>query len=145
MKAAFWSLNVGLALMVLLSLLPVGLAQTWASVEHGMWYARSADFLQGSALSVFRWLRVIGDSVFGLGALALAAFILSTVSAVKKKLPRVNVATTPARPARWVSWRTCHLLREKSAVSASAKKKLAPAKTITTTTAASGPDAMPAA
>jgi nitric oxide reductase subunit B len=74
-KAAFWSLNIGLALMVLLSLLPVGLAQTWASVEHGMWYARSAEFLQGPALSVFRWLRVIGDSVFGLGALALAAFV----------------------------------------------------------------------
>ena len=43
---SFWSLNVGLALMVVVSLLPVGLAQTWASVEHGMWYARSAEFLQ---------------------------------------------------------------------------------------------------
>ena len=43
---SFWSMNVGLALMVLLSLLPVGLLQTWASVEHGMWYARSAEFLQ---------------------------------------------------------------------------------------------------
>ena len=27
--------------MVLLSLLPIGLLQTWASVEHGLWYARS--------------------------------------------------------------------------------------------------------
>ena len=34
--------------MVLLSLLPVGLMQTWASVEHGNWYARSAEFLQTS-------------------------------------------------------------------------------------------------
>ena len=32
---AFWAINIGLALMVLLSLLPVGLLQTWASVEHG--------------------------------------------------------------------------------------------------------------
>src|SRR4029077_15326528 len=45
LSCSFWSLNVGLALMVLLSLLPVGLLQTWASVEHGMWYARSAEFL----------------------------------------------------------------------------------------------------
>jgi len=36
----FWSINIGLALMVLLSLLPVGLLQAMASVEHGMWYAR---------------------------------------------------------------------------------------------------------
>ena len=33
---AFWAMNIGLALMVVLSLLPVGLAQTWASVEYGM-------------------------------------------------------------------------------------------------------------
>ncbi len=51
---AFWSVNIGLALMVLLSLLPVGLAQTWASVEHGMWYARSAEFLQTPVLEVAR-------------------------------------------------------------------------------------------
>jgi hypothetical protein len=37
------------------------------------------------------------------------------------------------------------LLREKRAVSASAKKKLAPAKIKTTTTAMSGPDVMPSA
>jgi hypothetical protein len=37
------------------------------------------------------------------------------------------------------------LLKEKSAVSASAKKKLAPAKIKTTITAASGPDAMSSA
>lgn len=26
--------------------LPVGLMQTWASVEHRYWYARSSEFLQ---------------------------------------------------------------------------------------------------
>jgi nitric oxide reductase subunit B len=39
-------MNIGSGLMVGLSLLPIGLMQAWASVEHGMWYARSADFLQ---------------------------------------------------------------------------------------------------
>ena len=57
---SFWSINVGLALMVLLSLLPVGLLQTWASVEHGMWYARSAEFLQTPLMDKLRWLRVAG-------------------------------------------------------------------------------------
>ena len=62
--------------MVLLSLLPLGLLQTWASVEHGLWYARSADFLQTGLMNTLRWLRVIGDTIFALGVLALGWFIL---------------------------------------------------------------------
>ena len=73
---AFWSINIGLALMVLMSLLPVGLAQTWASVEHGMWYARSAEFLQTPVLEVFRWLRSVGDTIFAVGVLALGWFVI---------------------------------------------------------------------
>jgi len=73
---AFWTINVGLALMVMLSLLPVGLAQTWASVEHGMWYARSAEFLQTPWLEVARWLRSIGDTIFAAGILALGWFVI---------------------------------------------------------------------
>ena len=73
---SFWSLNIGLALMILLSLLPVGLLQTQASVEHGMWYARSAEFLQQPWLQKLRWMRVIGDTVFALGALGIGWFVL---------------------------------------------------------------------
>jgi len=73
---AFWAINIGLALMVLISVLPVGLLQTWASVEHGMWYARSAEFLQTPLMDRLRWLRVIGDSIFALGVLSLGWFVL---------------------------------------------------------------------
>jgi len=73
---AFWSINIGLALMVLISLLPVGLMQAWASVEHGMWYARSADFLQTPTMETLRWLRVIGDTIFATGVLSLGWFVL---------------------------------------------------------------------
>lgn len=73
---AFWSVNTGLALMVLLSDLPRGLMQTWASVEVGMWYARSADFLDTPTMDTFRWLRVIGDSIFAVGILALGWFVV---------------------------------------------------------------------
>ncbi len=73
---SFWSLNVGLALMVIVSLLPVGLLQTWASVEHGMWYARSAEFLQQPLLQNLRWLRVLGDTIFAFGAVGIGWFVL---------------------------------------------------------------------
>ncbi len=73
---AFWSINIGLMLMVLISLLPVGLMQTIASIDHGMWYARSAEFMQDPVLQVFRWLRVIGDTIIALGTLALGWFVI---------------------------------------------------------------------
>jgi nitric oxide reductase subunit B len=72
----FWATNIGLFAMVTLSLLPLGLLQTWASVEHGYWYARSPEFMQTDVMQTFRWLRVIGDTVFAAGALALAAFVI---------------------------------------------------------------------
>ena len=74
-KFAFWAINIGLALMVFISVLPIGLAQTVASVQEGLWYARSAEFLQQPYLVTFKWLRVIGDTLFTFGALALAWFI----------------------------------------------------------------------
>jgi len=76
---AFWAINIGLLLMALLSLLPVGLIQTVASVEHGMWYARSAELMGTPVVAAFRWLRIVGDSVFALGALALAWYVLRLV------------------------------------------------------------------
>lgn len=68
---SFWLMNGGLALMVLLSLLPVGILQTVASVDHGIWYARSADFLQEPHMEMLRWLRLIGDTVFLVGVFVL--------------------------------------------------------------------------
>ncbi|HUY91315.1 MAG TPA: nitric-oxide reductase large subunit [Pirellulales bacterium] len=72
----FWAINVGLALMVLISLLPVGMMQAWASVTHGMWYARSAEFLQTDLMDRLRWLRVIGDTIFAIGIMGLGWFVL---------------------------------------------------------------------
>lgn len=76
LRLAFWSMNIGLGLMIVLSLLPIGLAQTWASIDHGLWYARSADFLQLPAIVALRWLRIVGDTVFLVGVGALAWFVV---------------------------------------------------------------------
>jgi nitric oxide reductase subunit B len=74
-KFAFWSINIGLAAMVLISVLPVGLAQTVASVQEGLWYARSAEFMQQPIIVTFKWLRIIGDTLFAAGTLALVWFV----------------------------------------------------------------------
>lgn len=90
-KTAFWAINGGLALMVLLSLLPVGFMQTWASVEHGYWFARSGEFLYSPTLTVFKWLRAPGDTLFALGILTLVLFVfgLRTGHSLIGKKPEV--------------------------------------------------------
>jgi nitric oxide reductase subunit B len=75
LTAAFWCMNGGLALMVGLSLLPIGIAQAIASVQEGLWYARSAEFLQQPWLEQLRWLRIVGDTMFLVGVGAFAWFM----------------------------------------------------------------------
>ncbi|MFN8066214.1 MAG: nitric-oxide reductase large subunit [Vicinamibacterales bacterium] len=75
-RFAFWTINIGLLAMVTLSLLPVGLMQTWASVEHGYWYARSAEFLAGDTITTLRWMRAFGDTIFAAGSIALVIFLV---------------------------------------------------------------------
>ena len=74
---SFWSINIGLLLMVLLSVLPIGLLQTIASVNEGMWYARSAEFMQQPGMDTLRWLRVIGDTIFAIGLVAFVWFVFT--------------------------------------------------------------------
>ena len=76
LRFSFWALNGGLMAMCVLSLLPVGLLQTKASVEHGYWFARSSEFMQSDLMQFFRWMRVPGDTVFFLGAVALVLFVV---------------------------------------------------------------------
>jgi nitric oxide reductase subunit B len=101
LRYAFWAMNVGLGLMVGLSLLPIGLAQLVACVERGMWYARSAEFLQSPALETLRWLRIVGDGVFLSGVAALAWFMLGLRTGWSLGPDRAASAPMPpARPRR---------------------------------------------
>lgn len=72
---AFWCLNGGLLMMLLMSLLPIGVLQTMASINHGLWYARSAEFLQQPQIHELVWMRVPGDIVFAIGGLLIAWFV----------------------------------------------------------------------
>jgi nitric oxide reductase subunit B len=75
-RFAFWAINIGLMLEIVLSLLPVGLMQTYQSVSVGYWSARSSEFMQTDLMQTLRWMRMIGDTVFALGALAFVYFAL---------------------------------------------------------------------
>ncbi len=72
MKMAFWTMNIGLALMLFTSLLPVGFIQFYAAATEGLWYARSEAFMQQPLLQNLRWFRTVGDMVFIVGALGIS-------------------------------------------------------------------------
>jgi nitric oxide reductase subunit B len=76
LKPAFWGLNIGLAMMVFLSLVPAGIYQAAASISKGMWYARSPEVVHSTFMEIMVWLRVPGDIVFSVGALFLAVYAL---------------------------------------------------------------------
>ncbi|MBE0531870.1 MAG: nitric-oxide reductase large subunit [Rhodospirillales bacterium] len=76
LKTSFWCLNIGLALMAVLTLLPLGTLQLFAALEHGYWYARSAEFMQQPWVDLLVWMRVPGDTIFSIGGLALALFVV---------------------------------------------------------------------
>ena len=72
----FWSLNIGLALMALLTLLPIGTLQLLAAIDHGYAYARSAEFMHQPLVELLVWMRVPGDVIFSIGAVALTWFVM---------------------------------------------------------------------
>jgi len=72
---AFWMINIGLFLMVTISVLPIGILQAHESITNAYWSARSADFLQQDFMQVIRWMRMPGDLLLGTGELLLVIFI----------------------------------------------------------------------
>jgi len=93
---AFWGLNIGLAMMVFLSLLPAGIYQAWYSVTEGLWFARSPAIVHSGVMETLVWLRVPGDIVFAFGAVALAIYALRLL--VRKPGQPVHVEQGVARP-----------------------------------------------
>ena len=76
LKTSFWSLNIGLALMATMTLLPLGTMQLLAAIDNGYWYARSAEFMQQPIVELLVWMRVPGDVLFGIGAVAFTWFVM---------------------------------------------------------------------
>jgi nitric oxide reductase subunit B len=98
LAVAFWALNGGLMAMLVLSLLPVGIIQTWASVEHGYAYARSPELLQTPIMVTLRWMRVPGDSVFAVGIFTVVGFILGVGRGSHSG--RTSARTLPSAPTQ---------------------------------------------
>jgi nitric oxide reductase subunit B len=103
-RVSFVALNLGLALMVALDLLPAGLHQLDDALRHGLWHARSQAYVQGEAFQTLTWLRAVGGAVFVLGGvLPFAWFVLSRARDLKPAVAAPDDSTpavgTPAGAA----------------------------------------------
>ncbi|MFE0499223.1 nitric-oxide reductase large subunit [Lysobacter soli] len=94
LRTSFWALNIGLSGMAAFTLLPLGILQLNAALKHGYWYARSAEFMQQPIVDLLVWMRVPADTIFSVGALALAWFVFRLWVAPRR------VAATAAEPVR---------------------------------------------
>jgi nitric oxide reductase subunit B len=87
---SYWTLNIGLAMMTFLSLLPQGVLQTYVSIEQGYSFARSAEFIHSPIMQTLVWARVPGDIVFSIGVFAFVWFV------VKAFFPGIRAKTHAA-------------------------------------------------
>jgi nitric oxide reductase subunit B len=99
LKPAFWSLNIGLAMMVFLSLLPAGIYQAWASITKGLWYARSPEIIHSTVMETLVWMRVPGDIVFAAGSVWLALYALKLLRR-ERSVPETSTAGLPSTAFR---------------------------------------------
>lgn len=95
-KPAFWGLNIGLAMMVFMSLLPAGIYQAYAAVTKGLWYARSPEIIHSPVMETLVWMRVPGDVLFAIGAGFLALYAFRLIRPGKGRA-ELSAGATPAR------------------------------------------------
>lgn len=97
MRMGFWGLNLGLVMMIVTSLLPIGIIQAYASITEGMWYARSEEFMQQPLLQTLRWVRTFGDMVFIVGGFAIAwQVVIGVFGGGRRSAEPAEVAVAPA-------------------------------------------------
>lgn len=91
-KVAFWSLNIGVALMMFLDLFPAGLYQLSVALEDGFWHARSQQIVTGTVFQTLTYFRSFGGLVFVVGVISLIWFILSRGGRLKPEMGRQQEA-----------------------------------------------------
>ncbi|ELZ80576.1 nitric oxide reductase, NorZ apoprotein [Haloferax larsenii JCM 13917] len=91
LRWAFWLWNAGLALMVLVSLLPVGFLQLEVAFTQSYAAARSLEFYNGGLVQALFWARLPGDT------LLIAGTIVFAYDVVKKRFVLRETSDVPAR------------------------------------------------
>ncbi|WP_299248991.1 nitric-oxide reductase large subunit [uncultured Cytophaga sp.] len=87
LKIAFWALNIGLVAMVVFSLLPIGIIQSYMSITKGYSFARDSELLYSPTIQTLKWMRIIGDVIFSVGIFFFCWYaVKETIYNLKRKI-----------------------------------------------------------
>ncbi|MCU4741835.1 nitric-oxide reductase large subunit [Natronoglomus mannanivorans] len=84
-RGAFWLTNVGLAVMTVASLLPLGFVQLRAVYQDGYAAARSLEFYEQDHVQTLLWARTLGDTPMILGAIAFTVGAIRHLLAARRQ------------------------------------------------------------
>lgn len=84
LKISFWGVNIGLAVMFLFTLLPVGLLQILDNMQNGFWHARTNAFWEKDIIMFLGQFRMVPDTLIIVpGAGGLLLFMLKAIRNLK--------------------------------------------------------------
>ena len=83
LKITFWGTNIGLTVMFLGTLLPVGILQVLDNIKYGFWHARSDAFWSKPVIQFIGQTRMLPDFLIIIGSGALLLFMLKAITKLK--------------------------------------------------------------
>jgi len=92
LRLSFWTTNVGLFLMFVVTLLPTGILQMIDNYRYGFWHARSEEFWSGNAVHFIGQIRIVPDTMVLLGSVFLGLFMLKAMVNLRQVSVRSNEA-----------------------------------------------------
>ncbi|HDF6399073.1 TPA: cbb3-type cytochrome c oxidase subunit I [Staphylococcus aureus] len=84
-KISCWALNVGLAGMVFVTLIPVGYIQLKDGLEDGYWHSRLTSFYEQPLVKAIMWGRMPWDIIFTVGVIILVVIFVRGYRHLKPK------------------------------------------------------------
>jgi nitric oxide reductase subunit B len=97
MRISFWSLNIGLAMMIFVNLVPMGIAQLYESCARGYSHAREPAFFQQPIIHGIEWARLPGDALFIVGGILPVVYLAIRMFAQRRRYEQLP-AGAPAEP-----------------------------------------------
>ncbi|CAH0345784.1 nitric-oxide reductase large subunit [Bacillus sp. CECT 9360] len=90
LKIACWALNIGLAGMILITLLPVGFLQLKEAFDKGYWASRSPEFLKQDLIQNLLTVRAVPDTIFLVGVIIIMIFSVKALFNLRKPTHKEN-------------------------------------------------------
>jgi nitric oxide reductase subunit B len=95
LRFSFWTMNIGIGLMVVLDLFPVGIDQLSKVMGEGYAYGRSQAYLSSEVFQRFTWLRAPGTILFLSGMIPVVWFMISRWSHLKPAQSQADQYVVP--------------------------------------------------